>query len=230
LAARQVREKLLRLAGHLLEADPADLTLGEGAVAVRGSPDRRLSIAEVARQAFLAANLPPDLEPELQARATFDLPQAIYAYGVNACEVEVDRDSGELRVLRYVVVDDCGTVVNPMIVDGQVLGGLAQGFGGTLLEELRYDPSGQLLTGSLLDYLVPTACDLPAVHLEHLETPSPLTPGGFKGVGEAGTVAVPAAVANALLDALELSDLAELALPLTPERVLALAQRASAAG
>jgi len=227
LAARQVREKVLRLGGHLLEAAPADLDLVEGEIVVRGSPERRLTLAEVARQAFLAANLPPGMEPELQARVTFDLAQSPYAYGVNACEVEIDRETGAIAVLRYVVVDDCGTVVNPAIVDGQVQGGLAQGFGGTLLEELRYDANGQLLTGSLLDYLVPTACDLPPLHLEHLETPSPLTPGGFKGVGESGTVGVPAAVANAVLAALGLADLTELALPLTPERVLALVGRAS---
>jgi carbon-monoxide dehydrogenase large subunit len=224
LAARQVRAKVLRLASHLLEADLDDLELADGAVTVRGNPTRRLGFAQLAAQATLAHNLPPDMTPGLDATVAFDPPQTVYAYATNACEVEVDPATGAVRLLQYVAVDDSGTLVNPMIVDGQLHGGIAQSIGGALLEELRYDEHGQLLTASLMDYLAPTACEVPWIEVAHQESPSPHIPGGFKGAGEAGTVAVPAAIANAVQDALRPTGAAANALPLTPERVLALAQ------
>jgi carbon-monoxide dehydrogenase large subunit len=139
--------------------------------------------------------------------------------------VEVDHNTGAVKLLQYVAVDDCGTMVNPMLVDGQLVGGIAQGIGGTLYEDLHYDENGQLLTTSLMDYLVPTSCDIPTVRTDHLVTPSQYIPGGFKGIGEGGTIPAPAAIANAVMDALRPEGAAANVLPLTPERVLGLVQR-----
>jgi carbon-monoxide dehydrogenase large subunit len=149
--------------------------------------------------------------------ARFDSPTTVYPYATHACVVEVDAATGEVRVLRYVVAEDCGRVINPLIVEGQAHGAIAQGIGGTLHEVLHYDEQGQLVTASLLDYLVPTAADLPAMAIEHLEIPAPDSPNGAKGVGEGGTLAPPGAIANAVSHALgtEFNEL-----PLTPERVL----------
>jgi carbon-monoxide dehydrogenase large subunit len=230
LAARRVREKLLAVAAHQLEVAPSDVELVDGHVAVRGSPTRRLGLAEVALEASLAHRLPPGMEPGLEASATWDPTGGAYSYATHACEVEVDAETGAVRLLQYVAVDDCGTVVNPTLVDGQLVGAIAQSIGGTLYEELRYDEHGQLLTASLMDYLVPTACEVPGVRTAHLHTPSPHTPGGFKGVGEAGTIPVPAAIANAVMDALRPEGAAANTLPLTPARVLDLVQRSPFAG
>jgi aerobic carbon-monoxide dehydrogenase large subunit len=164
----------------------------------------------------------------LAARAALDVctidpgPSATFPYAAHIGVVEVDAQTGATRMMAYVVAEDCGKVINPLIVDGQVHGAVAQGLGGACLEELRYDAGGQLLSGSLMDYLVPTATDVPRLRVEHIETPSPLVPGGFKGVGEGGALAPPAVVANALSDALgiELN-----ALPASPERVLSEAAR-----
>jgi carbon-monoxide dehydrogenase large subunit len=225
LAAQQVRARILRLASHLLETDEADLTLVDGQVEVRGMSSRRLPLAEVARQAFLAHNLAPGSDPELEARVIFDVPQPIYAYGAATCELEVDVATGEVRLLQLVLADDCGVQINPLLVDGQLAGGVAQGVGGTLLEELRYDSNGQLQSGSLMDYLVPTAGDMPPLRIEHLHAAGDLTPGGFRGAGEAGTLPVPAVVANALMDALKPEGARANVLPFTPERVLAMVRR-----
>jgi carbon-monoxide dehydrogenase large subunit len=225
LAARRLREKVLALVGHLPEADPQDLDIAEGQIAGRGDSTRRLDLAALAFEATIAQKLPPGLEPGLEAFVTFDPPQPVYSYAANACEVEVDPGTGAVTLLQYVAVDDCGTMVNPVLVDGQLVGGIAQGIGGALYEDLHYDHNGQLLTTSLMDYLVPTACEVPAVRTAHMITPSAHIPGGFKGVGEGGTIAVLAAIANAVMDALRPEGAAANALPLTPERVLDLVQR-----
>jgi carbon-monoxide dehydrogenase large subunit len=224
LAAHRVRDKLLQVAAHQLEVTASDLELDDGHVAVRGSPTRRLGLAEVAFEASLAHRLPPGMEPGLEATATFDPSGGVYSYATHACEVEVDPATGGIQLLQYVAVDDCGTVINPTLVDGQLIGAIAQSIGGALLEELRYDEHGQLLTATLLDYLIPTACEVPDVRTAHLQTPSPHIPGGFKGVGEAGTLPPPAVIANAVMDALRPSGAAANTLPLTPERVLNLVQ------
>jgi carbon-monoxide dehydrogenase large subunit len=155
----------------------------------------------------------------------FDVPQPIYAYGAATCELEVDVATGEVRLLQLVLADDCGVQINPLLVDGQLAGGVAQGVGGTLLEELRYDSNGQLQSGSLMDYLVPTAGDMPPLRIAHLHAAGELTPGGFRGAGEAGTLPVPAVVANALMDALKPEGARANVLPFTPERVLAMVRR-----
>ncbi len=194
-AAAAVRERVLEVAGDLLEAAPADLRVDAGRVVTAGAPERGLGLGEVARAAEAGGGA-------LAATEYFEPPTVTWANGAHAAVVEVDRDTGEVRVLRYGVVHDCGRVINPVIVDGQVRGGVAQGIGGALYEELSYDEEGQLTSGTLADYLVPTAGEVPRIDLEHLETPSPLNPLGLRGVGEGGAIPGPAVIANAVEHAL----------------------------
>ncbi|MBI4493073.1 MAG: xanthine dehydrogenase family protein molybdopterin-binding subunit [Chloroflexi bacterium] len=220
LAARRLRQKVFRLAAHLLEASASDLELADGWVRVRGVPDRGLSLKQVSRVAhFDPTRLPLDMEPGLVELARYDPPPGTWSNGCQAAVVEVDPETGQVRLLRYLAVEDCGRAINPLVVDGQVRGGIVQGIGQALLEEIRYDESGQLLAGSFLDYLLPTASDLPSIELAHLSTPSPITVDGFKGVGESGPINPLAAIANAIVDALWPLSLRLAETPLTPERV-----------
>jgi carbon-monoxide dehydrogenase large subunit len=207
-ATAELRERLLEDAAEALEAAPGDLRVERGIVAVAGSPARGIAVAELVAAA----------EPgRYEAGAQYDPPAIAYPYATHACVVEVDPRTGAVEILRYVVVEDCGTIINPLIVDGQVHGAVAQGIAGSLYEALVYDAEGQLVTASLMDYLVPTAMEMPWLELSHSETPAPGSPTGAKGVGEGGTLGPPGAIANAVADALgaELNEL-----PLTPERVL----------
>jgi carbon-monoxide dehydrogenase large subunit len=214
-ACVELRRRLCEDAGERLEADPGDLEVVGSEVRVAGSPASAVPVADVVAGAA---------DPErYRVSATFDPPAIAYPYATHACIVEVDPDTGGIAIERYVVVEDCGTVINPTIVDGQIHGAIAQGVGGTLHEALIYDEDAQLVTGSLMDYLVPTASDVPHMEIGHLSIPAPGSPNGAKGVGEGGTLAPPGALANAVSDALG----AEFnALPLTPERVAAAAARA----
>jgi carbon-monoxide dehydrogenase large subunit len=207
-----VRGALLAAAGRLLEASPADLLLADGVVRVRGVPDRGVTVAEVARRAHAAAGG----AAHLQATQRFDPPGPTFSGAVHVASVEVDPETGRVAVRDYVVVEDCGPVINPMIVEGQIHGAVAQGIGEALAERLVYDESGQLLSGTLMDYALPAAASLPAFTLGHLETPSPLTPGGYKGMGEGGTIGAPAAIANAVADAVKPLGVAVTALPILP--------------
>jgi len=225
MAGRAVREKMLTIAGHLLEADPADLVPADGRFAVRGMPDRTVTVREIARAAYTGAKqLPKGLEPGLEATRFYDPYYGTASNATHVAVVEVDRATCRVSVLRYVVVEDCGRMVNPLIVDGQVHGGVAQGIGAALLEEIVHDEHGQLLSGTLMDYVVPSACEVPWMEVHHIETPSPVTLGGFRGMGEGGTIGAPAAIANAVADALGV-EVAEL--PVTPERIFRLVGRAS---
>jgi carbon-monoxide dehydrogenase large subunit len=182
-----------------------------------------VAIRDVARATWLRRTpSSPDEDPGLEVTARYDPPPLTHSNATHAAEIEVDEETGKVTVLRYVVVEDCGTMLNPTIVDGQIQGGVAQGLGGALYEEIVYDENGQLLTGTLMDYLPPTAADVPRVEIAHIETPSPYTPRGMKGMGEGGVIAAPAAIANAVADAL--ADLSPRVnrVPLTPERVLAM--------
>ncbi len=203
-AADRLREKLQALAGHLLEASPADVAIEEGQASVRGFPDRAVTLAEVGRLAYWLprGGLPGGLEPGLEATVYFNPPGPTFSGAVHVAVVEVDPDTGRVAIRRYALVEDCGPVINPMIVEGQVHGAVAQGIGEALLERVVYDDGGQLLTGTLMDYALPRADDVPAFEIGHLETPSPLMPGGLKGMGEGGTIGAPAAIANAVADAL----------------------------
>jgi carbon-monoxide dehydrogenase large subunit len=230
LAARKVLDKARKLAAHLLEAAEADVVYEGGRFYVRGSPDRARTFQEVTLQAYLAWNLPQGMEPGLEASSFYDPPNFTYPFGAHVCVVEVDEESGAVEVRRYVAVDDCGRAVNPLIVDGQVHGGIVQGMAQALFEAAVYDADGQLLTGSMLDYAVPRAPQVPAFVTDRTETPSPSNPLGLKGVGETGTIAAPAAVVNAVCDALRPLGIRHLDMPLTPRRVWAAIQQARMAG
>ncbi len=224
LAAEELRERLLAIAGFLLEADPADLELVEGGVALRDAPSRRVSLRELAEAAHYRRDLRAVVpEPDLTASAFHD-PRATYSNGCIVCEVEVDVETGAVGVERLVAVEDCGTILNPAIVDGQIRGALAQGLGLALLEHAAYDERGQPLASTFLDYLLPTAAEVPAVEIDHCRSPSPFTPGGIKGMGESGLVASPAAVAAAVADALAPFGARVERLPLSPETVLDMIQ------
>jgi aerobic carbon-monoxide dehydrogenase large subunit len=201
-ASADLAGQLREIAAHLMEAAPADLELAGGKAQVRGDPATSVPIAELARTAHHAAHLLPDgLGRGLEATASFD-PEGTFSNATHGALVEVSPSTGAVQLIRYVVVEDCGVMINPMIVDGQVAGGVAQGIGAALFEELCFDESGQPVSGSFVDYLVPTAADLPEFEIHHLCTPTPRTPTGSKGMGEGGTIGAPAAVLNAVNDAL----------------------------
>jgi aerobic carbon-monoxide dehydrogenase large subunit len=221
LAARALAAKIRLVAGVLLEAHADDIELTEARASVRGAPDRALPYAEIARTVHFRSNVLPGLEPSLEATVHYTNPQAwTFTNGAHLAVVEVDLETGRVRVLRYVAVDDCGRMVNPALVDGQIAGGVVQGLGGALMEQCAYDDTGQLLTATLMDYAVPTAADVPSFELHHLETPAPSIAGGFKGAGEAGTTGAPAAILNAVNDALAPFGALISDQPITPERIL----------
>src|SRR5437867_10759674 len=220
-AARQVRAKILRVAAGLLEAAAEDIVVEGGAAHVRGVPDRTATFRELARATVPG---PPGMEPGLHAAHFFEAPKMTYPYGTHVAVVEVDADTGCLKLLRYAIAYDIGRAVNPMIVDGQLVGALAQGIGGALFEELVYDEQGQPLTTTFMDYLVPTAMEMPestAVRILE-ETPTPLNPLGVKGAGEGGSSGCGGAIANAVADALAPLGVPITALPLSPDRLSAL--------
>jgi aerobic carbon-monoxide dehydrogenase large subunit len=218
-AAGALADRLRHLAGHLLEAAPEDVELREGRAAVRGSPDRSLAYADLARVAYLEAQkLPDDLDPGLEAQASFD-PPGTFSNATHGCMVEIDPDTGAVRIERYVVAEDCGVMINPAIVEGQVRGGVAQGIAAALYEEVVYAEDGQLQTASLMDYLVPTAAEIPAVEIHHLETPSAFSETGAKGMGEGGTMGAPACIATAVSDALAHLGAEIDRIPITPDRL-----------
>jgi carbon-monoxide dehydrogenase large subunit len=203
VAADAIADKLRALAANRLEASAADIVLADGHARVRGAPGHGIAVAALARLAYSppGGGLPPGLAPGLEATIYFDPPGQTFSGAVHVAAVEIDRDTGRVTVTRYVVVEDCGPIINPLLVEGQIHGAVAQGLGEALLEEIVYDADGQLLTATLMDYAMPKADSLPSFEIGHLETPSPRMPGGFKGMGEGGTIGAPAAVANAVADA-----------------------------
>jgi len=228
LAAQAVREKLLNAASHLLEAAAADLVAADGKVTVAGT-DRSATFAEVARAVYAEMErLPPEARDELAATKTYDPVFGTTTSATHIAMVEIDPETYEIRIERFAVAEDCGRLVNPLIVDGQVHGGVAQGIGAALYEEVVYDEQGQLNTASLVDYLVPSACEIPPMQVVHLESVSPTTLGGFRGMGEGGTIGAPAALANALADALAPLGIEINELPVTPERLFRLIEAARA--
>lgn len=219
LAVQRVKEKAARIAAHALEAKAEDMVFEGGRIHVRGFADRAMGFQEVAALAHRGANLPSGMEPGLEATGFFDPPNFTSPYGAHLCVVEVDPDTGEVKLLRYIAVDDCGRVVNPLVVEGQIHGGVAQGVGQALLEAAIYDENGQILTGSLLDYPLPTSTELPMIEVAFLERPTAVNPLGAKGVGEAGAIGAPPAVVNAVVDALAPLGVKHMDMPLWPERV-----------
>jgi carbon-monoxide dehydrogenase large subunit len=219
LAADKIRDKATRIAAHLLEAAIEDVEYVDGQFRVKGVPDRSKSWFDVSLQAHLCHNMPEGVEPGLEASHFYDPANFVYPFGTHIAVVEVDADTGRTKLRRYVAVDDCGTQINPLIVEGQIHGGIAHGMGQALLEEGGYDDQGQLTTGSFLEYAMPRADDMPSIELDHTVTPSPHNPLGVKGIGEAGTIASTAAVANAVIDALKPFGVKHVDIPLTPEKV-----------
>jgi carbon-monoxide dehydrogenase large subunit len=228
LAAQAVREKVLNAASHLLEASAADLIAEDGRVTVAGT-DRSITFREVARAVYSElARLPAEARGELAATRTYDPVFGTTSAATHVATVEIDPETFEVRVERFAVAEDCGKLVNPLIVEGQVHGGVAQGIGAALYEEVIHDERGQITTGSLVDYLVPSACEIPPMQVVHLESESPTTLGGFRGMGEGGTIGAPAAVANAIADALAPLGIEINELPATPERLFRLIEAARA--
>ncbi len=219
VSARKIRDKAKVIAAHLLEAAVEDIEYEEGKFFVKGSPDNAKTIQDIALMANVAWNMPAGVEAGLEASTFYDPPNFVYPFGAHLAVVEVDPETGEVELKRYVCVDDCGPQINPMIVEGQVHGGVVQGIGQALWEEAVYDEEGQLLTGTMLDYAIPRADRLPDIEVHSTVTRSPHHPLGVKGVGEAGTIASTVAVYNAVLDALAPFGVESVAMPFTPERV-----------
>ena len=218
-ATGKVIEKAKRIAAHLLEAAEDDIDFGAGKFSVKGSPEASLTIQEVALATFAAHNLPDGMEPSLDSDYVYDPENFSYPHGTHLCAVEIDTETGFTKIRKYVCVDDIGKIVNPVIVEGQVHGGLAQGIAQALYEEAVYDAEGNLTTGSMVDYLVPAAPDLPHFDTGRTETPATSNPLGVKGVGEAGTIASTPAVINAVVDVLRQFGVNNIDMPATPERV-----------
>jgi len=218
-AAQKIQAKALRIAAHLLEAAPGDVVRDGDRYAVRGAAARGVTFAEIAAAAYQPGRLPRDMELGLDAAATFALPAPVFPSGAYVAVVEVERDTGAVRILALVAVDDAGRVINPFLAEAQVIGAVAQGIGETLFEEAVYDEAGQPLTTTFGEYAMPRAANTPAVHGEFVETLSPFNPLGAKGVGEAGSIAAPPAVANAVMDALAPLGVRHLDLPLRPETI-----------
>ena len=221
-ACQVVRGKLVSAAATLLEAAPEGVELEDGRAFVRGSPQKALDLARVVQASIPTFAAPGVASPDFEASAYHHVPTVTYASAVHVAQVEVDVETGGVKLLRYVVAHDCGKVINPVIVEGQVHGGVAQGIGGALFEDMAYNEAGQLLTGSLMDYALPKADDLPPIETVHLEFPSPRNPLGAKGLGEGGAISPPAAIANAIEDALAPFGVRITETPVTPARVRAL--------
>ncbi len=201
-AVQRLKEKMTHIAAHQLETSPSDIVLEDGKFSVAGSPRKSVAFTEVAAAANLSNTLPPGIEPGLETTAFFEPAANVLAFGTYICAVEIDKETGEARLTRMVAVDDCGRQLNPMLVQGQVHGGIAQGVGQALWEGIEYAEDGQLLTATLMDYAMPLAYEFPTFELDHTITLTPVNPLGVKGIGEAGTVGAPPAVAAAIADAL----------------------------
>lgn len=215
----KILAKAKTLAAHLFETTADHVEFSDGAFRAPGVTNREIPWSELAGAAYVAKSLPANFEPGLEASSFFEPSNFTFPFGTHICAVEIDRDTGHIAFKKYVAVDDCGPQINPLLVEGQVQGGIAQSIGQALYERTVYDENGQLLTGEFMDYAIPRASDVPEYILGHTVTPSPVNPLGVKGVGEAGTIGATPAIANAVLDALEPLGIKHLDLPLTPERV-----------
>jgi carbon-monoxide dehydrogenase large subunit len=227
LACDKVIDKARKIAAHQMEANEDDLEFVGGMFTVKGSPDKAMPLAAVAFEAFTAHNLPDGLEPNLEMQVTYDPPNFSWPFGTHMCAIEIDTETGHVEVLQYVAVDDCGNKVNPLIVDGQVHGGVIQGLAQALFEEARYDDDGNLLSSTLAEYLVPAASDVPPITLGESVTPSPTNSLGVKGVGEAGTIGAAPCIMNAVVDALSGLGVQDIQMPASPLNVWNAIQQAT---
>jgi carbon-monoxide dehydrogenase large subunit len=217
-ATQRLKEKMKQIAAHMLEASPSDVTLEDGKFSVAGSPQKSVSFNDVALTANLSNTLAHGIEPGLETTVFWEPEACVFPFGTHICVVEIDKETGEVEIKRFVAVDDCGRQLNPMLVEGQVHGGIAQGIGQAMVEGVVYGEDGQLLTASLMDYALPVAHELPRYETDSTVTPTPVNPLGVKGVGEAGTIGSTPAVANAVADALGVS---HIDMPYQPSRVWA---------
>jgi carbon-monoxide dehydrogenase large subunit len=217
VAARKIRDKAKKIAAHLLEVSEDDLEWEVGKFSVKGAPQKSKTIQEIAFAAY--TNHPPGMEAGLEAVDYYDPPNLTFPFGSYVCVVDIDRGTGEVKVRRFLAIDDCGNIINPMIVDGQIHGGLSMGLAPALFEEISYDESGNISGGSFMDYLVPTAMETPNWETGKTITPCPHHPLGAKGVGESATVGAPPAIVNAVVDALSHLGVRHIEIPMTPERV-----------
>jgi carbon-monoxide dehydrogenase large subunit len=229
-ASGRVKDKVVAAAAALLEAAPADVLVTDGMVTVRGAPASAIPLSKVIQAAIPTFAKPGVASPDFEATVYHHQPTVTYTSATHVAVVDVDTGTGAVKLLRYLVAHDCGTIINPVIVEGQIHGGVAQGVGGGLLEEMVYDEQAQLLTGTFMDYLVPTAMELPPIETVHLEYPSPRNPLGMKGIGEGGAISPPAAIANAVEDALAPFGVRVTRTRLGPSVVLGLLEQAAARG
>ncbi|MCW3007040.1 MAG: aldehyde oxidase and xanthine dehydrogenase molybdopterin binding protein [Solirubrobacterales bacterium] len=218
-ATAKVVEKGKALVAHKLEASPDDIEVRDGRWIVRGSPEQGMTLAEVAGSAYIPEDIPEGMEPGLEETAFYDPNNFVFPFGAHAAIVDVDAETGKVKVVRYLAVDDCGPAINPLLIDGQVHGGIVHSIGQALYEQVIYDEIGQLVTGTFVDYALPTAAEIPSIETDRTETPSPVNSLGVKGIGEAGTIAASAAVANAVIDALRPLGVDYMDMPFTPMRV-----------
>jgi len=218
-AMEKIKAKARTISAHELEVSEDDLDWTDGAFRVKGAPEKAKTVPEIAFSAWHAHALPDGVEPHLNATAVWDPPNFTWPAGAHICVVEVDAETGKTDILQYVAVDDCGVVINPQIVEGQVHGGVTQGIAEALYEEARYDEGGNLMTSTMQNYLVPSAVEVPNFELDRTETPSTTNPLGVKGMAEAGTIAAPPAVVNAIVDALSHLGVTDVPKPATPEAV-----------
>jgi aerobic carbon-monoxide dehydrogenase large subunit len=229
-AALKVQDKAKRICAALLEAAPEDIELVDGQYQVKGSPDKSMSMVEIAGAAHIPPQeLPADIDPGLEETSFYDPENFVFPFGAHACVVDVDVETGKVKVVRYVAVDDCGPAINPMLIDGQIHGGIVHAIGQALYEQVVYDETGQLVTGTFVDYALPTAAELPSFETDRTETPSPTNGLGVKGIGEAGTIAASPAVTAAVMDAVRPLGVEWLDMPLTPMRVWQAIQEGGAA-
>ncbi len=227
-ATKVVKAKAAKIAAHLLEASAEDMVFADGGAHVAGSPDKSVDWASIAKAAYQSHTSPDDVDGGLEAHTSFSPGNATWPFGTHIALVEVDPDTGNVELLEYHGVDDCGEVINPMIVNGQLHGGIAQGIGQAMFEEAIYDADGNMLTGSLLDYLLPTASDLPSFDLSRTVTPTPINPMGVKGIGEAGTIGSAHTIVNAVVDALTPMGVKHIDMPVRPKKVWQAMQEARA--
>jgi aerobic carbon-monoxide dehydrogenase large subunit len=218
-AANKVVDKARKIVAHKLEAAPEDIEVRDGKFSVKGSPDKAMTLAEIAGEAYIPIDLPEGLEPGLEETSFFDPENFTWPFGAHACVVDVDVETGKVKIVRYVAVDDCGPAINPLLIDGQVHGGIVHTIGQALYEQVVYDAEGQLATGTFVDYALPSAAEIPTFETDRTETPSPVNTLGVKGVGEAGTIGATPAIGNAVIDALRPLGVTFINLPYTPMRV-----------
>jgi carbon-monoxide dehydrogenase large subunit len=230
LASRDLKAKILRAASHLLEAAEGDLEARDGQITVAGT-DRSVTFRQLAKAVYSEmGRLPREAREELESTKVYDPFFGTATSATHLCSLEIDPKTYKVRLDRFIVAEDCGRIINPMIVDGQVHGAVAQGIGAALYEEVVYDEDGQVLTASLADYVIPAASEVPPIKIVHLEADLPSTLGGFRGMGEGGTIGAPAAIANALADALSPFAIDINELPVTPERLFRLIEAAMSKG